>query len=303
MRDDITVMVLTFNEEDNIRAVLESVKGITNNIFVVDSYSTDSTVDILNEMEITYVQHPFENYSVQRNWAQANNPFKTEWILNLDADEPITPELAEWILKDFEQEKSKVDGFMFSRKTIFMDRWIKHGDQYPNYHLRLYKSKLGKCEDKAYDQHFVVDGTVKQIPNADIINTVAANLDDFILAHNRWASKEAIEILTTKEKGDVEPKLTGNSIERKRWLKQNIFEKAPQFSRSFMYFFYRYIVRLGFLDGKQGLVFFVLQSFWFRFIIDAKVFEVRNSAEIEGKSINTAIKELYGIEIDETSKS
>ena len=302
MRNDITVMILTFNEEENIRAVIESVQNITENIFVVDSYSTDGTLDILDELGITYVQHPFENYSIQRNWAQENNPFKTEWVLNLDADEPITPELEKWILNDFEHEKEKADGFMFSRKTIFMGRWIKHGDQYPNYHLRLYKSKLGKCEDKAYDQHYVVDGTVKQIAHADIINTVAANLDDFVIAHNRWATKEAIEILTTRETGDVEAKLTGNAIERKRWLKQNIFEKAPQFSRSFMYFFYRYIVRLGFLDGKEGLVFFVLQSFWFRFVIDAKVFEVRNRAEREGKSIGEVIKELYGVEVGGADK-
>ncbi|WP_373032632.1 glycosyltransferase family 2 protein [Sulfurovum sp.] len=293
MNNNLTVIVLTYNEEQNINAVLESVIDITENIFVVDSYSTDTTLDIVRSMGVRYEQHPFENYSVQRNWAQANNPFNTEWILNLDADEPITPELQEWIKNDFEKEKESADGFMFSRKTIFMGRWIKHGDQYPNYHLRLFKSRLGKCEDKAYDQHFVVDGTVKQVPNADIINTVAANLDDFITAHNRWATKEAIEILTTKETGDVEAKLTGNAIERKRWLKQNIFEKAPQFSRSFMYFFYRYVVRLGFLDGKQGLVFFVLQSFWFRFVIDAKVFEVRNRAKMQGKSINTVIKELF----------
>jgi len=298
MIKNLTVIILTFNEDKNIRAVLKSVKDVTPNVFVVDSYSTDKTIKILKELEITYIQHPFENYSIQRNWAHANNPFKTEWILNLDADEPITPELAEWISTKFEKEKEQADGFMFSRKTIFMGKWIKHGDQYPNYHLRLFKSKLGKCEDKAYDQHFVVDGTVKQIPNADIINTVAANLDDFILAHNRWATKEAIEILTTRETGDVQAKLTGNSIEKKRWLKQNIFEKAPQFSRSFMYFIYRYIIRFGFLDGKQGLVFFVLQSFWFRFIIDAKVFEVHNLAKIENKSTNIIIKELYNVQIN-----
>ncbi|MFZ2449492.1 MAG: glycosyltransferase family 2 protein [Methylovulum miyakonense] len=274
MRDDITVIVLTYNEENNIKSVLNSVAKITKNIFVVDSYSTDKTVAILKELNITYQQHPFENYSIQRNWAQQQNPFATEWVLNLDADEPITQELAEWLLKDFENQKNTADGFMFSRKTIFMGRWIKHGDQYPNYHLRLYKASKGKCEDKAYDQHFVVDGTVKKIPHADIINTVATNIDDFVLAHNRWATKEAYEITTEKSKGNVEPKLYGNPIERKRWLKANVFERAPLFSRSFLYFFYRYFLRWGFLDGKPGLIFFVLQSFWFRFLIDAKVYEL-----------------------------
>ena len=287
MRDDITVIILTFNEANNIRTVLNSVLQLTKNIFVVDSYSTDITLNIVREMNISYAQNPFVNYSIQRNWAQKHNPFSTEWVLNLDADEPITPELANWILTNFDQEKNSADGFMFSRKTIFMGCWIKHGDQYPNYHLRLYKSNKGKCEDKAYDQHFVVDGIVKKIPNADIINTVAANLDDFILAHNRWATKEANEIVTEKAMGNVMPNLLGNPIERKRWLKNNIFERAPLFFRSFMYFFYRYFLRMGFLDGKAGLIFFVLQSFWFRFLIDAKVYELllKNNSSFDNENV------------------
>lgn len=277
MIEELTVIVLTYNEEKNIAAVLQSVQNVTKNILVVDSYSTDATLSIVETMGIAYIQHSFENYSVQRNWAQANNPFKTEWVMHLDADEPITPELANWLQHDFDKEKNSADGFMFSRKTIFLGRWIKHGGQYPNFHLRLYKTALGKCENKAYDQHFVVDGTVQQIAHADIINTVAANLDDFIIAHNRWATKEAVEIVTTREKGDVRASLFGNAIERRRWLKRNIFERAPLFSRSFMFFFYRYFIRFGFLDGKPGLIFFVLQSFWFRFLIDAKVYEMRQN--------------------------
>ena len=275
MNDGITIIILTFNEEKNIKKVIESVRNITNNIYVVDSFSSDKTLDILKEENIIYEQNPFENYSIQRNWAQLHNPFKSEWVLHLDADEPITKELEKWILNDFKKEKNNFDGFMFSRKTIFMDRWIKYGDQYPNYHLRLFKTKLGKCENKAYDQHYIVNGKVKKIPNADIINTVAENLDDFILAHNRWATKEAIEICTVKDTGDVTAKLLGNPIERKRWLKQNIFEKTPLFFRSFLYFIYRYFIKFGFLDGKEGLIFYVLQSFWFRFLIDAKVYEIK----------------------------
>ena len=276
MVQDITIVVLTFNEENNIRTLVESVMSVTRNIFAVDSYSTDGTLAILDEMKIKYKQHAFEDYSLQRNWAQSNNPFSTEWVLHLDADEPITLELAQWMLNDFAVEKNNMDGFMFSRKTIFMGKWIKYGGQYPNYHLRLYRAGKGRCERKAYDQHFVVDGAVKKIVNADIINTVATNLDEFVTSHNHWAKKEALEIFTasTLDNGDVMPLFFGNPIERKRWLKLNIFERTPLFLRSFLYFIYRYFVLLGFLHGKTGLVFFVLQSFWFRFLVDAKVFEM-----------------------------
>jgi len=275
MNKNITVIILTYNEEDNINAVLDSVLEVTSNIFVVDSFSTDDTVPILNERGITYTKHIFDNYSVQRNWAQKNDPFNSDWILHLDADEPITEELSLWINNDFDSECTNVDGFMFSRKTIFMGRWIKHGGQYPNFHLRLFRSLKGRCEDKAYDQHFIVNGSVMEVKNADIINTVSPNIDSMILSHNKWASKEALDIVSSHHSGEVLAKLFGNKIERKRWVKVKIFENSPLFIRSFLYFIYRYFIRLGFLDGKQGLVFFTLQSFWFRFLVDAKVYEIK----------------------------
>jgi glycosyltransferase involved in cell wall biosynthesis len=306
MVENLTIILLTFNEEKRIQKVLDSIKNITTNIFVVDSYSSDKTLEILNERNIKYLQHPFENYSIQRNWAQENEPFDNEWVMHLDADEPITKELEEWLLNRFNAEKKDVDGFMFSRKTYFLGRWIKHGGQYPNYHLRLYKKKLGKCEDKAYDQHFVLkNGSIKKIENADIYNTVADSIDDLILSHNRWATSEAKEIIANqKDVGEVEPNLFGNPIERKRWLKINIFQKSPLFLRSFMYFIYRYIVKLGFLDGKEGFIFYVLQSFWFRFLVDAKVFEMTLKLnQKENKTLKEVIKDHYGLDIDGANRS
>jgi len=275
MLKNLTIIVLTYNEENNIRGLLENAINVTQNIFVVDSYSTDGTLAILNEKDVVYKQHEFKNYSIQRNWAQNNNPFKTEWVLHLDADELITPELLNWLVNDFSIEASSADGFLFSRKTIFMNHWIRYGGQYPNFHLRLYKVKKGRCEDKAYDQHFLVNGISKKIKNADIINSVSNNLNEFITSHNHWSTKEALEVYNSSSTGDIKPTLFGNPIERRRWLKQNIFEASPLFIRSLIYFIYRYFFRLGFLDRKAGLVFFVLQTFWFRFLIDAKVHELK----------------------------
>ncbi len=281
MIDDLSVIILTFEEEANIRECIESVKSVTSNIFVVDSYSNDQTQNILDEMGVCYTEHEFITYAQKRNWAQKNNPFKTKWVMHLDADERFTPELIAWFVDEFSKKKKKMDGFLFSRKVIFMNRWIKHGGQYPNYHARLFREHLGHCEHKDYDQHFVIaSNRITSVPRADILNNVAPDLDHFITSHNRWSTKEAQEILSNHglSVGEIQAKFLGNPIQRRRWLKHNIFEKFPLFIRSFIYFSYRYFLRLGFLDGKEGLIFFVLQTFWFRFLVDAKVFEKKISS-------------------------
>lgn len=295
---DLTIIILTFNEEANIIGCLDSLKGINANLFIVDSYSTDKTIDIIKERDIRYVQHPFENYSKQRNWSQENNPFKTEWILNLDAGERLTPQMNDWINNSFDSEDSTYDGYMFSRKTMFFGQWIKYGGHYPNFHLRLYRKDKGRCEDKIYDQHFVVDGKTKTVPKGiDIIDTVCDNLKDFTIAHAKWAIYEAAErLLNDEDTGEVAPNLFGNKIERRRWLKNNLFQKTPIFVRSFFYFIYRYFIRLGFLDGKYGLVFHFLQGLWFRFLIDSVVYNISKTSKDSNQTIHEILQEKYGFD-------
>ena len=277
MREKFTIILLTYNEEANLPACLDSLKDIDASLFAVDSYSEDKTLDILQDYNVIVKQHAFENYSRQRNWAQQNNPFKTEWVFHLDAGERLTPELVHWLNTIFPFKKNDIDGYMFSRRTIFFGKWIRYGGHYPNYHLRLYKTEKGKCEDKVYDQHFVVHGETEIIKSGiDIIDTVTDSIQSFTLGHTRWAAFEAQEMFSTSvEKGDVQPNFFGSPIERRRWLKNNVFKKTPPFTRSFLYFFYRYFIKLGFLDGKMGLVFHLLQGFWFRFLIDAMIAELK----------------------------
>lgn len=291
----LAIIILTYNEENNLPDLLDSLAAIDAPVFVVDSYSSDGTLDLLKKRSVQYIQHPFENYSRQRNWAQANCPFDTEWVLHLDAGERVTPELAAWLNHDF-KPNGVIDGYMFSRRTFFLGRWIKYGGHYPNYHLRLYRKNKGRCEDKAYDQHFVVDGPTKALPaGMDIIDTVTDTLSHFIQSHTRWALFEAIETVTqTQERGEVKASPFGRPIERQRWLKSRIFQRSPLFLRAFLYLFYRYFFRLGFLDGKEGLVFHVLQGFWFRFLVDANVLELRLALKSVEGDITPFIKETYG---------
>jgi len=276
MIQDLTIIILTYNEEKKIERILGSVSKITNNIFVVDSFSTDSTPSLVGKFGIKMVQRAFDGYSEQRNWAQEHEPFGSNWVMHLDADEPLTPALIDWLLNEYHDYSDTYDGFMFSRRVYFMGKWIKYGAQYPNYHLRLFRKEIGRCEDKAYDQHFVLSsGKTKKVRGADIYNTVSDNLDQLIISHNKWASLEASEaIRVSKLMGEVRARIFGNPIERKRWLKERLYSKMPRFLRSFLYFLYLYLFRLGFLDGYRGLVYFVLQSFWFRFLVDAKIFEL-----------------------------
>lgn len=292
----LTIILLTFNEEKNIHDCIDSLNGIPADIFVVDSYSTDKTIDILNERGIAYQQHSFGNYSLQRNWAQDHDPFGNPWVLHLDADERLTPELRDWIINDF-PSYTDTDAFIFSRRAVFLGKWIRFGGHYPNYHLRLFKKECGRCEDKAYDQHFVSTGKSEIIRGKDIINVLSDNLGSFIERHNKWSLMEAVEILKQQKSGEVRSKLVGNPIERKRWLKNNLFEGLPLFIRSIFYFIYRYFFRLGFLDGKRGLVFHVLQGFWFRFLVDAKVYEIRKEMSDDKMTLKEALQHKYGVVI------
>ena len=301
---NLCVIILTYNEAANIGPCLDSLAGIDAAVYVVDSHSTDSTTDILQKRGITFVQHPFENYARQRNWAQQNCHHSCDWVLHLDAGERLTPELARWLNHAFDPD-GPADGFLFSRKTIFMDRWIRYGGHYPNYHLRLFRRDKGRCEAKSYDQHFVCSGPVVLAPNGvDLIDHVSENIVAFTQGHTRWAIAEAVERMSrTTPAGEVRPRFWGNPIERRRWLKTRFFDRSALFVRAFLYFFYRYIVRLGFLDGRPGLAFHFLQGCWFRFLIDTAILEIRRRAAQTGQSIPETVEQLYGSQFrPETSR-
>jgi glycosyltransferase involved in cell wall biosynthesis len=291
---DLTVIILTFNEERNIKACLDSFSELDCHRFVVDSYSSDNTLSILGTYPVTIVQHSFENYSKQRNWAQANSPFSTPWVFHIDAGERMSPELVHWLKYVFKPADEPI-GYLFSRRTIFFNQWIRHGGHYPNFHLRLYKSALGCCENKVYDQHFIASGITREIGNGiDIIDTVTDNLKSFTDSHARWAVFEAVEMVSQRMRAtDLRP-LTGATRQRRRWMKNNVFQKAPRLLRPFLYFLYRYIIRLGFLDGRMGLVFHVLQGFWFRFLVDSLVEEIVYKMKSEDKTLVEIVTRDYG---------
>ena len=271
----VSVVILARDEEFNIPDCLQSLAGLACEVFVVDSGSTDRTREIATKAGATIYEHAFENYSVQRNWAQHNLPLSTSWVLHLDADERLTPQLVQEINVVLREPDPAVHGFLLRKRTVFLGRWIKHGGHYPSYHLRLFLRDWGLCEKRLYDQHFMVQGSIRRLQH-DYIDVLTSDLSTWSKRHVRWAELEAEEILGHKgTDGLVIGRPFGTDIERRRWLRNGVYLRTPMFARCFLYWFYRYFVRFGFLDGEEGLIFHFLQGLWFRLLVDAKLVELR----------------------------
>lgn len=277
MNNNLTAIVLTFNEEKNIEECLQSLQPLNADIFILDSGSTDRTLEICRRFTSNIFDHPFTNYGAQRNWALQNLPFNTEWVINVDADHRVTPGLAQELNDILSKPVADdINGFLVSRRTMFMNKWIKHGGHYPTYHAIIFRKGFGSCEDKLYDQHFKIEGKTVILKN-DIIDIITDSLNTFTARHNKWSDLEAQHQFFKQDEekqNNISGSLTGNPIQKRRYIK-SVYEKFPLFVRPFIYYFIRYFIRLGFLDGKEGLIFHFLQGFWFRFLVDAKIYELR----------------------------
>jgi glycosyltransferase involved in cell wall biosynthesis len=269
----ISVIILTCDEEDNIRDCLESVARRFSEIFVVDSGSSDNTLSIAREYTDKIYTNRFIDYSSQRNWAQNNLSVQNEWVFHLDADERVSGELSLELKRIFKEPLDEIAGFLIPRKTIFRGRWIRHGGHYPVYHARVFRRAFGECEKRRYDQHFIVSGKTLTL-RQDLENIINPCFRLMIKKLDRYSLLEAEELTCKKHYTRVNPYSSNSPIGRRRWLRVNLYERSPLFLRSFVYFFYRYFIRLGFLDGYEGLVFHFWQGLWYRLLVDYKVSKI-----------------------------
>lgn len=282
---DLTTIILTYNEELNIASCISSIKSISKRIIVIDSFSTDSTVDIASKLGAEIYQHEFTNQAKQFIYALNETNIKTNWVMRLDADERIMPETSE----EMEQmmrvhNNDEVNGFIFKTRIFFMGRWIKHGGIYPLKIFRLFKYGKATVENKKMDEHLILlEGTILELNN-DLLHYDFKSLSNWTDKHNKYATREMEEHLDNLKVLE-RSKPTNMQAKLKRFIKFNIYYKIPLFIRPFLYFFYRYFIRLGFLDGKEGLVFHFLQAYWYRFLVDAKIYEneLKKKDKINGK--------------------
>jgi glycosyltransferase involved in cell wall biosynthesis len=271
----VSIIILTQNEAANLPTCLASLQPLNAETFIVDSGSLDQTIDIAKQSGCQVFTHPWENYSKQLNWALQNLPISTPWIMRLDADERLTPDLIEELEKLLPQTPEDIAGYQVKRRVYFMGRWIRHGGYYPTWLLRVWRTSLGICEERWMDEHIILSqGKIANLKN-DIIDENQKGLSFWTDKHNRYADREVKDLLdmTLSEQDELLRGEQFSQASQRRWVKENLYGRSPLFLRAFLYFLMRYVIGLGFLDGIEGLIFHFLQGFWYRFLVDAKIYE------------------------------
>ena len=281
---DISVIILTYNEEPNIAQALESVQGWARQIFVLDSYSTDRTLEIASRYSCTVVQNRFEDYSKQRNFALEQLPIAGEWAFFLDADEWIPRELREEISTLLASNPPE-NGFFANRRLFWMGKWIRRG-YYPTWILRLFRFGKARCEDRPVNEHLVVEGATGYLKN-DFIHEDRKGVTDWIAKHNGYATREALELF---KKSSTDLQMTvrfwGTQAERKRWIRYRVWNRLPPLVRPVLYYFYRFIFQGGFFDGKTAFAYHFLQGLWFPMLIDIKYLEMKYGRDNQAEVVN-----------------
>ena len=279
---DMAVVILAHNEEKHIARALVSVSSIAAQVFVIDDGSTDRTVEIAEAHGAVVLNNKFVNQARQFQWALDNAPITADWVMRLDADEVIELDLAAEIAAKLPHLPAEVAGVNLKRKHIFMDCWVRHGGRYPLMMLRIWRRGQGRIEDRWMDEHMIVWGGRTVTFEGGFADHNLNDLTYFIEKHNKYATREAIEVLN--QRLDLFPTDHGLTAESasgqaslKRFIKERIYNHIPFTVSALAYFLWRYIFQLGFLDGRSGLVYHFLQGYWYRFLVGAKIMELQRA--------------------------
>jgi glycosyltransferase involved in cell wall biosynthesis len=298
----LSVIVLTKNEEQHLPRLLESFGELNADFYIVDSYSSDRTEAIAEAAGARFIKHEFVNYAAQFQWALDNCHITSPWIMRMDADEYITKELAAEIKKTLPNLDDEIGGIILKRRMYFLRKWIRYGGTYPTKLLRIWRHGAGIIEKKWMDEHIILsEGKTIEFKH-DIADDNLNTLSWWTDKHNTYATREAIDLLN-KEYGFFQAKEIPSNASaaqqdrRKRWYKDNIYSRLPLFIRPVMYFLYRYIIRLGFLDGRRGLLWHFFQGLWYRFLVDDKIFQIKSIARKENRSLREVIEAMFNFKI------
>jgi glycosyltransferase involved in cell wall biosynthesis len=299
----VSVLIPAKNEERNLPACLESVK-VADEIFVVDSQSSDRSSDIAQFHGAKVVQFNFNGgWPKKKNWSLENLPFRNEWVLIVDCDERITPELWSEIATVIEEKQ--YDGYYLNRRVYFLGKWIRFGGKYPDWNLRLFKHKVGRYEnlntedipntgDNEVHEHVVLSGQVGYLKE-DMLHIDYRDVYHWLERHNRYSNWEArvyYNLLNNSgDRGTIGSNLLGDSVQRKRFLKR-IWVRLP--FKPTLRFVLSYILRLGFLDGKAGYIYARLLS-QYEYQIGLKLYELcsfNGHLNRDEKQLKDSISEL-----------
>lgn len=292
----LTVIILTFNEEKHIERCIASLRGIATRIVVVDSFSTDGTIEAARRAGAEVLQNPWVNYATQFQWGLDNACITTDWVMRMDADEYIFPELADELSQLLPTLSSDITGLYVKLRVYFLDKWIRRG-YYPMVLLRFWRNGTGYIQQKWMDEHIrLTHGETRSLRH-DMADHNLNHLHWWTNKHNNYAIREAIDRLHREQPFLGEHYETGYVSGNKTKWHKTLYMHLPLFIRPFLYFFYRYFIRLGFLEGRPGLIWHVLQGFWFQFLVDAKIYQIKHLSKKHRKTVKQVLTEDFGVKL------
>ena len=278
---DLTAIVLTKNEELNIRDCLASIQPLAKRIVVVDSFSADRTAEIAKEFGADVYQHEFVNYSKQFLYGLNETGIDTKWIFRIDADERLTEASRAEIESLCELNMdTDVNGIILRFEVTFLGKKLRHGGIYPFRKLLVFKRGIGTIEDRYMDEHIVLaEGRTVEVKN-DSEHHDFKDLAYFIQKHNWYSSREVLDYIENTKLQHEDGRELNHKAGVKRWIKFHIYYKLPMGMRAHLYYWYRYYIKLGFLDGKEGKIYAFMQAYWYRYLVDAKIYEYQKSGNV-----------------------
>ncbi len=276
----VSVIIPVRQEAANLPRCLDCVKW-ADEIFVVDSHSTDATAEIAAAHGAKVVQFDFNGtWPKKKNWALENLPFRNEWVFILDADEVLPPEAKPEFAKAI-ADAGEVAGYWINRRFRFMGKWLRHS-YYPNWNLRLFRHSLGRYEkltdadtqsgDNEVHEHVIVNGPIGRL-RCEMDHYAFPSVEVFVEKHNRYSNWEA-RVSAERKLAGSDAQISSSTVGRRRKLKE--FSQHLPF-RPLLRFLYIYVWQKGFLDGREGYYFARLHAFY-EFLSVAKTYELTHAA-------------------------
>jgi len=286
MKLPITLLILSYNEEIHLERCLSRIEPLMARVVVIDSFSTDATVEIARRHGAEVVQHNFKNHADQFRFGLETAAPTTEWVMRIDCDEYFEDGALEALAPFLAALPQEVTGVNLRRKFIFREQWIKHGRLYPVILLRLWRNGAAEMEQRWMDEHMALTrGRAILFEGGDLVDHNLSGLTAWTAKHNRYATLAMLDAIA-KEYGlfeeDKRIEVMPSAARRNRFLKNSVYGRAPLYLRALLLFIYRYIFRLGFLDGRIGFAFHALHGFWVFLLIDAKIDEARALINAQG---------------------
>lgn len=290
----ISVVILTFNEVLHIERCIGSVRRVSDKIYVVDSYSTDGTQEIARRLGATVVEHDYVNQAQQMQWAIDNLGLDTEWVMRMDADEYLTDKLVDEIKTVLPELSADVTGVYLPLDVIFQGKNVKHGRLHAPKIMRIWRRGKAYMEQRWMDERMVLTEGSAITFKGRFVDHNLNSLAWWTQKHNNYSNRElAVEAMRMYGIGRDDEALKGRN------QKKGMYYRLPAFFRAGVYFSVRYFLLGGFIDGKAGLIWATLQAYWYRFLIDAKMSEMKRALgkNPSQEQVKTYFREKYNIEL------